>query len=54
MVNVITSQARGYRDDLRLRYERDAGYLLGLDFTRNPDEEEYAKDAPMLMLNEIN
>lgn len=37
-VNVITSMARGYRDQLRLRYERTGGQVLGLQFPRTPAE----------------
>lgn len=37
-VNHITAMARGYRDQLRLRYESAAGQELGLSFSRSPQE----------------
>lgn len=47
MINALTSQARGFRDLLRIKYERAAGHLLGLEFSRNRSEDEYADRAPV-------
>jgi len=50
MVNALTAQARGFRDELRIRYERAAGLMLGLMFTRKKAEDEYAPNGPVIDL----
>lgn len=41
--NILTAQAKGYRDDLRLKYEQVAGSVAGINFDRNKLEDDYAK-----------
>lgn len=50
LVNALTSSAQGFRDVLRLRYETAAGALMGLSFSRNKKEDDYAMAAPEKML----
>lgn len=40
-VNAITATARGYREQLRTRYETTAGRILGLNFSRATAEEGF-------------
>lgn len=50
-VNHITATARGYRDDLRIRYETVGGTLLGMDLDRSKTEDSFAgKSKPVLCL----
>lgn len=50
VANAVTSTARGYRDVVRVRLERFAGKMLGLDFKRHDPETDYAKNiAPLLL-----
>lgn len=50
MINTLTAQARGFRDGLRLKYERAAGLMMGLELTRQKGEDEYATTAPVTEL----
>lgn len=52
VVNLITKTSQAYRDELRLRYERVGGSLIGMKFDRrvNRPEENFSQKAPTLML----
>lgn len=55
LVNGLTSQARGHRDLLRVRYEAAAGALMGLSLDRGQKADEFAPAAKELpLLNAVN